>query len=107
MEKIELLNTHAGIGGNVKLWDRALYKVTAVEIDPDIAAVYQDMYPDDRVIVADANQYMLENYEQFALIWMSHPCPTHSQYRYNVGVRAKGFKPVLPDMALYQAIIFL
>ena len=102
----KILNTHAGIGGNRKLWGER-YQVTAIEHNPEIAAVYQDLYPADRVIVADALDYLLKNYDQFDFIWMSPPCPTHSRYRYNVGVRAKGYEPVLPDMTLYQAIIFL
>lgn len=102
----KILNTHAGIGGNRKLWPDK-YEITAVEHDPKIAEVYQDFYPNDTVVIGDANLYLLEHYDEFDFIWMSPPCPTHSQYRYNVGVKGKGFDPVLPDMSLYQAIIFL
>lgn len=102
---IEVLNLYAGIGGNRKDWTGA--KVTAVEMNPDIAAVYSDLYPQDTVIVGDAHEYMLENYQHFDFIWTSPPCPTHGQYRYNVGVRAKGYKAVYPDMKLYEEIIFL
>lgn len=103
--QIEVLNLYAGIGGNRKDWTGA--KVTAVEMNPDIAAVYSDLYPQDTVIVGDAHEYLLENYERFDFIWTSPPCPTHGQYRYNVGVRAKGYKAVYPDMKLYEEIIFL
>ena len=33
--------------------------VTAVELNPDIAKIYQDFFPDDKVVVADAHQYLL------------------------------------------------
>lgn len=103
--EVEVLNLYAGIGGNRKYWTGA--KVTAVEMIPDIAAVYSDLYPQDTVIVGDAHEYLLENYQRFDFIWTSPPCPTHGQYRYNVGVRAKGYKAVYPDMKLYEEIIFL
>jgi len=102
---IEVLNLYAGIGGNRKDWSGV--KVTAVEMNPAIAEVYGDLYPQDTVIVGDAHEYLLENYERFDFIWTSPPCPTHGQYRYNVGVRAKGYKAVYPDMKLYEEIIFL
>ena len=102
---MNVLNLYAGIGGNRALWDGA--EVTAVEINPDIAEVYADLYPQDTVIVGDAHQYLLDNYQNFDFIWTSPPCPTHGQYRYNVGVRAKGYKAVYPDMKLYEEIIFL
>lgn len=99
------LNLYAGIGGNRKLWKGI--EVTAVEFNPDIACAYHDLHPDDKVVVADAHQYLLEHYKEFDFIWSSPPCPTHGQYRYNVGVRAKGYKAVFPDMKLYEEIIFL
>ena len=102
---MNVLNLYAGIGGNRALWDGA--EVTAVEINPAIAEVYSDLYPQDTVIVGDAHQYLLDNYQNFDFIWTSPPCPTHGQYRYNVGVRAKGYKAVYPDMKLYEEIIFL
>lgn len=35
------------------------------------------------------------------------PCQSHGQYRYNVGVRAKGYKALFPDLKLYEEILFL
>ena len=102
---MKVLNLYAGIGGNRALWDDV--EVTAVEINPAIAEVYADLYPQDAVIVGDAHKYLLENYQNFDFIWTSPPCPTRGQYRYNVGVRAKGYKAVYPDMKLYEEIIFL
>jgi DNA (cytosine-5)-methyltransferase 1 len=104
---MRILNGHAGIGGNRALWGSE-HEIVAVELDPAIAAVYQELYPDDTVVVADVNEYMLDHYSEFDMIWLSPPCPTHGQYRYNVGVRGKGFRPAIPDMTgLYGAIVFL
>lgn len=102
---MKTLNLYAGIGGNRKFWQGV--SVTAVEIDPEIAEAYADLYPDDKVVVGDAHQYLIDHYQEFDFIWSSPPCPTHGQYRYNVGVRAKGYKGVYPEMSLYQEIIFL
>lgn len=102
---MKTLNLYAGIGGNRQLWD--CDRVTAVENDSRIAAAYQDFFPNDTVIVADAHAYLCEHYCEYDFIWSSFPCPTHGQYRYNVGFRAKGYKAVYPDMKLYEEIIFL
>lgn len=87
-------------------WD-AEHKVTAVEMDAEIAKAYAERFPNDTVIVGDAHDYLLNNYMKFDFIWSSPPCPTHGQYRYNVGVIGKGFVAVFPDMKLYEEIIFL
>ena len=100
------LNLYAGLGGNRALWPDHV-KVTAVEHDPEIARAYQDRFPDDVVVVGDAHVYLLDNYQRFDFIWSSPPYPSHGQYRYNVGVKAKGYKGLFPDMRLYEEIIFL
>lgn len=102
---MNILNLYAGIGGNRRLWEDV--QVTAVEKDPEIARIYKELFPEDIVIVGDAHEYLLEHYQEFDLIWSSPPCPTHGQYRYNVGVRGKGFDGLYPDMKLYEEIIFL
>lgn len=96
---IKVLNLYAGIGGNRKLWENV--DVTAIEINPNIAKIYQDFFPDDRVIITDAHQYLLEHYNEFDFIWSSPPCPTHSKLR----TLQKGI--VYPDMKLYQEIVLL
>ena len=103
---IKVLNLYAGIGGNRKLWKDV--EVTAIELDPNIAKVYQDFFPDDLVIVADAHQYLLEHFNVFDFIWSSPPCPTHSRFN-NLKKEQidNGFKPKFPDMKLYEEIIFL
>lgn len=99
MKKLKVLNLYAGIGGNRKLWTDV--EVTAVEIKPQIAEIYQDFFPQDRVVIGDAHQYLLEHFGEFDFIWGSPPCPTHSRFRYIQP------KKVYPDMSLWQEIIFL
>jgi DNA (cytosine-5)-methyltransferase 1 len=97
---IKILNLYAGIGGNRKLWGGDIM-VTAVENNPEIAKIYQDFFPNDVVIVADAHQYLLEHYKEFDFIWSSPPCVTHTRINKNFG-RVRYI-----DMSLYQEIILL
>lgn len=98
---IKVLNLYAGIGGNRKLWKDV--EVTAVEINPQIAKIYQDFFPQDKVIVMDAHDFLLAYYKNFDFIWSSPPCPTHSRMGKSNMLR----KPVYPDMKLYEEILFL
>ena len=98
---MKILNLYAGIGGNRKLWGSNL-DVTAIEYDKSIAKVYKD-----NVIVCDAHEYLLNNFEKFDFIWSSPPCQTHSSFRQNICVRYRGTKPKYPDMKLYEEILFL
>ena len=99
---IKVLNLYAGIGGNRKLWKNV--EVTAVEINPNIAKIYQDFFPNDKVIVGDAHQYLVEHYSEFDFIWTSPPCPSHSRIR---KMNVKQNKPIYPDLKLYEEILFL
>jgi len=101
---LKILNLYAGIGGNRKLWEDV--EVTAVEYNPEIAAIYQEYFPNDTVIVADAHQYLLDHYKEFDFIWSSPPCQSHSQIRAAAGKHGF-YDNVLPDMKLWQEIIFL
>ncbi len=104
---MRIANLYAGIGGNRRPWGDE-HEVVAVEYDPEIAAVYASLHPNDEVIVGDALEYIVNHFQEFDLIWASPACTTHSQYRYNVGVIAKGYPPVIPDMThLYGLITFL
>ncbi len=102
---MKVLNLYAGIGGNRKLWPKEC-EVTAIENNPQIAKIYQDFFPDDKVIVTDAHKYLLEHYKEFDFIWSSRPCQTYSKARYWA---SKGGKyPVkYPDMKLYEEIYLL
>lgn len=105
---LKVLNLYCGIGGNRKLWEDV--EVTSVEFDPEIAAIYKDLYPNDTVIVADAHQYLIDNFKNFEFIWASPPCPSHSKFRFmTTKMTHETYKrPILyPDMKLYQEIILL
>lgn len=103
---MKILNLYAGVGGNRKLWGDD-HKIVAVELNPEIAAVYQALYPNDTVIVGDAHQYLLDHYSEYDFIWSSPPCPTHSRARYALGFHGKGYPAVFPDMKLYEEILLL
>ena len=100
---MKILNLYVGIGGNRKLWGED-HEVTAIEYDPEIAKIYQDFFPNDKVIVTDAHQYLLEHFKEFDFIWSSPPCPSHSRVRF---VNQIQNKPIYPEMSLYQEILFL
>ena len=101
---IKVLNLYACLGGNRYKWENC--EVTAVEWDVELARLYQERFPNDKVIVADAHQYLLDHYNEFDFIWSSPPCPSHSRARF-WGFGKNGKKPIYPDMTLYQEIIFL
>jgi len=100
---MKILNLYAGIGGNRKLWGDE-HDITAVELDPKIAKIYQDFFPNDKVIVGDAHQYLLEHFEEFDFIWSSPPCPSHSRVR---KATTHQNPPVYPDMKLYEEILLM
>jgi DNA (cytosine-5)-methyltransferase 1 len=99
---LRVLNLYAGIGGNRKFWEGV--EVTAVENNSEIAKIYQDFFPNDKVIVGDAHQYLLEHYKEFDFIWSSPPCQSHSVC--NHFLKGQGIVR-FPDMRLYEEIIFL
>ena len=82
---MKVLNLYAGIGGNRKLWEDV--DVTAVEFNENVAAIYSDFFPNDKVIIADAHQYLLDHFDEFDFIWASPPCPTHSKARKQLAVK--------------------
>lgn len=100
---MKILNLYAGIGGNRQLWGNE-HEITAVEIDPNIAAIYKDLYPNDTVIVGDAHEYLRKHFREFDFIWSSPPCPTHSVLQMT---RFYDEDLKYPDMTLYQEIIWL
>lgn len=100
---MKILNLYAGIGGNRIAWGDS-HEVTAVELDPDIAKIYQDTFPQDKVVISDAHQFLEDNFQDFDFIWSSPPCPTHSRVRF---ATQQQNKPIYVDMKLYQEILFL
>lgn len=107
MQKLKILNLYACLGGNRYKWDEVTdVEVTAVELDPELARIYQERFPNDTVIIADAHQYLLDHYKEFDFIWSSPPCPTHSKVRFTQK-NQDFYKPEYPNMMLYQEIIFL
>ena len=105
---MKILNLYAGIGGNRKNWDsvRNDLEITAIENVPEIAKIYQDFFPKDKVIIVDAHQYLLEHFKEFDFIWSSPPCPTHSRFNLLSNVQ-EGKSVKYPDMTLWQEIIYL
>ena len=103
---MKVLNLYACLGGNRLKWTDC--EVTAVELDPELARMYQERFPNDTVIVGDAHQYLLDHYKEFDFIWTSPPCPSHSRARYwnssNYDTVVDG---IYPDMKLYEEILFL
>ncbi len=102
---MKILNLYACLGGNRYKWNEVKedIEVTAVELDPELARLYQERFPNDKVIIADAHQYLLEHYKEYDFIWSSPPCPSHSRARF---WNSKAER-VYPDLKLYEEIILL
>ena len=104
---MKVLNLYACLGGNRYKWDEvANIEVTAVEWDKELAKLYQERFPNDTVIVADAHEYLLKNYMNFDFIWTSPPCPSHSRVRFSQKNR-ENCDAVYPDLKLYEEVILL
>ena len=104
---MKILNLYACLGGNRYKWGDN-HDITSVEWDEELAKLYQERFPNDKVVVADAHQYLLEHYREFDFIWSSPPCPSHSRAAFGSRKSIKSnHKPIYPDMTLYQEIIFL
>jgi DNA (cytosine-5)-methyltransferase 1 len=103
---MKILNLYACLGGNRYKWNEVKedIEVVAVEWDEELAKLYQERFPNDTVIVADAHQYLLEHYQEFDFIWSSPPCPTHSRL---VQSNKNKIKMKFPDMKLYEEILLL
>tara|TARA_R100001443_G_scaffold59735_1_gene70033 strand:+ start:1548 stop:2201 length:654 start_codon:yes stop_codon:yes gene_type:complete len=105
---MRILNLYACLGGNRYKWNEVKedIEVTAIELDEELARLYQERFPNDKVIVADAHQYLLDHHKEFDFIWSSPPCPTHSKMKLSQK-NTINFKPKYPDMKLYQEILLL
>jgi DNA (cytosine-5)-methyltransferase 1 len=102
---MKILNLYACLGGNRYKWGDE-HEIVAVELDEELARMYQERFPNDTVIVADAHQYLLEHYKEFDFIWSSPPCPSHSKARF-WGSKGGQCNVIYPEMSLYQEIILL
>ena len=105
---MKILNLYACLGGNRYKWDEVAdgLEITAVELDPELARLYQERFPNDTVIISDAHKYLLDHYKEFDFIWSSPPCPTHSRARYwSSSNYETTTKPIYPGMELYQEIM--
>ena len=100
---MKILNLYAGIGGNRRLWGEE-HSITAIENNEAIAKIYQDFFPNDKVIVADTHQYLLDHFKEYDFIWSSPPCPSHSVCCHFL--KGQGIIRY-PDMKLWQEIILL
>jgi DNA (cytosine-5)-methyltransferase 1 len=109
---MKILNLYACLGGNRAKWDEVAkeagieIQVTAVELDPELARLYKERFPNDIVIVADAHQYLLDHYKEYDIVWSSPPCPSHTRINISQKTR-KNWKPKYPSMMLYEEILFL
>lgn len=106
--EMKILNLYACLGGNRYKWNQVKedIEVTAVELDPELARLYQERFPNDKVIIADAHEYLLKHFKDYDFIWSSPPCPTHSKIRVTQKNRST-FVHKYPDMKLYEEIVFL
>ena len=73
---IKILNLYACLGGNRYKWNEVAdnIEVTSIELDPHLAELYKQRFPNDNVIVADAHDFLLHNFKEFDFIWSSPPC---------------------------------
>jgi len=111
---MKILNLYACLGGNRYKWDEVAkaagieIEVTAVELDEEAARLYQERFPNYKVIVADAHKYLLDHFKEFDFIWSSPPCPSHSRARYwsssNYDTTTEA---IYPDLKLYEEVLLL
>lgn len=92
----------AGIGGESEKWDDVNNDITHVELDSKIAKVISDRKPNRTVVVGDAYDYLLSNYQGYDFIWFSPSCQANTRM-----IRSgKNRKPRFPDLRLYELKIF-
>ena len=100
---VRVLNLYSGVGGNRRLWGDDVV-VTAVEWDVEVARVYSGLFPDDRVVVDDAHEFLRHNFLDFDFVWSSPPCQSHSRVRFAGHGKSS---MVFPDLRLYEEVLFL
>lgn len=100
---MRIMNAFCGIGGNRSLWGNK-HKITAIDNNQQIALIYHKRFPDDTIIIGDAFEYCLRNYDKFDFLWVSIPCDTHSGA--NNFLHAQGCRR-FPDGRLWEVIVYL
>lgn len=100
---VRVLHLYAGLGGTTDLLDENKYQITHVELNPKIAKVLQERKPNQKVIIADAHQFLLENYQEYDFVISGIPCQTHSKM--NRATRHNMVRFI--DGKLIEEIVFL
>lgn len=98
---MRVLNLYSGVGGNRHLWTDV--EVTAVENYEPLAHLYMRLHPDDQMVIGDAHEFLLENYDEFDFIWSSPPCQTHSRMSKATRHELRRYT----DLSLYEEIMLL
>lgn len=88
------------------------HEITAVENRQDIANCYEKQFPGDKMIIADAYEYLENHFTEFDFIWASPPCQSHTMLaKIRTGRKYNGTyendRIRIPDMKLYGIILFL
>lgn len=100
---VRVLHLFAGIGENRKKWKNV--EVTAIECNQEMATIYKAHFPDDTVIVADSQEYLLKNYMNFDFIISSPPCEAPNRTNHSFTKQAQKTRNNLeakyPDMKSY------
>lgn len=100
---MRILNLYGALGGNSELWDDESNEITHVELNKKIAAVTIRRKPKQRMIIADAHQFLLDHYKEYDFVWSSPPCQKHSKM--NKFTRHNMVRYI--DGKLIEEIIFL
>lgn len=99
----KILIPYAGVGGTMNLVDDKVYKITNIELNPEIAKVLQDRKPNQKVIVTDAHEFIREYADQYDFIMPSRPCQSHTAMMKFTRHKLKRY----PDFGLYEEIVYL
>lgn len=83
------------------------HKITAVESDEDIAAIYQAQFPGDEMVVGDALEFVEKHLTEFDFIWASPPCQTHSVLNIPTHAQTNRLPHIPDDKSLYGLIRWL
>lgn len=100
---MKILVLYAGLGGTMNLIDDTIHEITNVELNPQIAEVLANRKPNQKVIITDAHDYLLDHSDEYDFIQSSPPCQSHTAMMKFTRHKLKRY----PDMKLYEEILFL